>query len=125
MISNNRRRRIIIRGIKLYMANFIELNSVEKLEELFTQSNEKPVTLFKHSLTCPISAGVYEEVSQFDGDVNLVIVQHSREVSNEIAAKTGITHHSPQAIVIKDGKAIYHASHYDVTAQDISKMVNH
>ena len=104
------------------MANFIELKSADRLEELFAQSSEKPVVLFKHSLTCPISAGVYSEVSQADADINLVIVQTSRDVSNEIARKTGIRHESPQAIVIKDGRAVYHASHYDITAEDIEKV---
>ena len=104
------------------MANFIEVKSNGELEQLFEDSKNKSVVLFKHSLTCPISAGVYQEVAQFDGDVNLVVVQHSREVSNEIAEKTGITHHSPQAIVLQDGKAIYHASHYDITTEDIEKV---
>ena len=104
------------------MANFIEINSIEKLEQLFEKSSEQPVVLFKHSLTCPISAGVYEEVSGFESDVNIVIMQKAREVSNEIASKTGIRHESPQAIVLKDGKAAYHASHYDITAQDLREV---
>jgi bacillithiol system protein YtxJ len=104
------------------MANFIELNSIEKLEELFEKSNEKPVVLFKHSVTCPISAGVYHEVSEVEADVNLVVVQKARNISNEIASKTGIRHESPQAIVLKNGKAVYHASHYDITAKDIQKV---
>ena len=102
------------------MANFIELNSIEKLEELFEKSNEKAVVLFKHSVTCPISAGVYHEVSEVEADVNLVIMQHARDISNEIAEKTGIRHESPQAIVLKDGKPVYHASHDSVTAEEIS-----
>lgn len=101
------------------MANFIELNSIEKLEELFEKSNETPVVLFKHSVTCPISSGVYYEVAEADADINLVVVQKSRDVSNEIAARTGIRHESPQAIVIKNGAPVYHASHYDITAEDI------
>ena len=104
------------------MANFIELNSIEKLEQLFAKSNEQPVVLFKHSLTCPISAGVYEEVSGVESDVNIVIMQKARDVSNEIAQKTGIRHESPQAIVLKDGKVSYHASHYDITAQNLNKV---
>lgn len=106
------------------MANFIELNSIEKLEELFEKSNEKAVVLFKHSVTCPISTGVYYEVSEVETDVNLVIVQKAREISNEIANKTGVRHESPQAIVLKNGNAVYHASHYDITAEDIFTMVN-
>ena len=104
------------------MANFIELNSIEKLEELFEESNEKPVVLFKHSVTCPISFGVYSEVSEVESDVNLVVVQKARDISNEIARKTGIRHESPQAIVLKNGKPIYHASHYDITAEDIQRV---
>jgi bacillithiol system protein YtxJ len=105
------------------MANFIELSSTERLAELFELSNEKPVVLFKHSLTCPISAGVYSEVSQTGAEINLIVVQRAREVSNEIAQVTGIRHESPQAIVLKDGKPIYHASHYDITSEELESSL--
>ncbi|MEP6900619.1 MAG: bacillithiol system redox-active protein YtxJ [Actinomycetota bacterium] len=101
------------------MANFIELKSSKQLAELIDKSNHESVVLFKHSLTCPISTSVYNEVSDVEADVNLVIMQKSREISNEIAQKTGIRHESPQAIVLKNGKAVYHASHYEITAEDI------
>jgi bacillithiol system protein YtxJ len=101
-------------------ANFIKLDTTDRLEELFEQSNEKPVILFKHSTTCPISAGVYEEVSRVDGDVNLIVMQSARDISNAVAAKTGVRHESPQAIVLRNGEPIYHASHFDVTAEAIN-----
>ena len=100
-------------------ARFKEIISTEKLDELLEQSNEKAVVLFKHSLTCPISSGVYEEISNADADINLVVVQTARNVSTAIADKTGVRHETPQAIVLKDGKVVYHASHYDVTAEDV------
>ena len=100
-------------------ARFKEISSPENLDELFEQSNEKPIVLFKHSLTCPISSDVYEEISNADADVNLVVVQTARNVSTAIADKTGVRHETPQAIVLKDGKVVYHASHYDVTAEDV------
>ncbi len=100
-------------------ANFIELKTNEELDALFEQSNAKPVLLFKHSLTCPISAGVYQEMSGANADVNIVVMQHARDVSTEIAQRTGIRHESPQAIVLKNGQPVYHASHYDVTAADV------
>jgi bacillithiol system protein YtxJ len=105
------------------MANFIELNSSEQLAELFEKSNSKPVILFKHSVTCPISTNVYYEVSGVESDVNLVIVQNARAISNEIEQKTGIRHQSPQAIVLKNGKAVYHASHYDITSDDLNEKL--
>ncbi len=101
-------------------ANFIKLDSLKTLETLFEQSNEIPVILFKHSTTCGISAGVYREVQEVNADVHIVILQTDRPISNLIAEKTGIRHESPQAFVLKDGKPVYHASHYDITADDIS-----
>lgn len=104
-------------------ARFNKIESTEKLDELFEISNEKPVVLFKHSVTCPISSDVYHEVSNADADVNLIVVQTARPISNAIAERTGIRHESPQAIILKDGKAVYNASHYDVSAEDIEEQV--
>jgi bacillithiol system protein YtxJ len=100
-------------------ANFTEINTTEQLDALFEQSNEKPIVLFKHSTTCPISAGVHQEISNADADINMVIMQKARNISDEIARRTGIRHESPQAIILKNGKVVYHAAHYDVTAEDI------
>lgn len=104
-------------------ANFITLDSSEKLDELFDNSAEKPVILFKHSNSCPISADVYREVSKANADINLVVVQAARDISNDISERTAIRHESPQAIVLKDGKPIYHASHYDIVADDLEAAV--
>lgn len=100
-------------------ANFIKLDSTESLDELFQKSHETPVLVFKHSVTCPISAEVYREVSAVEADVNLIVVQSARSISNAIAERTGIRHESPQAIILKDGMPVYHASHFDVTADDV------
>lgn len=103
-------------------AEFIKLESNERLAELFEESNRRPVILFKHSVTCPISTNVFEDVSRINGQINLVVVQTARAVSNEIAEKTGIRHESPQAIILRDEKVVYHASHYDITAEDIMRV---
>jgi bacillithiol system protein YtxJ len=100
-----------------------KINTVEELEAVFAKSSEKPVALFKHSMTCPISLDVYQEIRNVEGEVNVVVVQTARSLSNEIAARTGIRHESPQAIVLKDGKAIYHASHYDITPGDVNEKL--
>ena len=100
-------------------ATFVNLESIEALDRLVERSHSEPVVLFKHSNTCGISAGVYQEVSDVAGDINLVVVQTHRDISNKIAHVTGIRHESPQAIILWAGKAVYHASHYDITAADI------
>lgn len=100
-------------------ARFNEIHDVAELDALIEKSNERAVILFKHSTTCPISSGVYNEVSRADADINLIVVQNARSVSTHVAEMTGVRHESPQALVIKNGKVVYHASHYDVTAQDL------
>ncbi len=103
---------------------FNEIDTVEKLEEVFAKSNEKPVVLFKHSTSCPISANIHQEIQNVATDkINIVVVQTGRAVSDEIASRTGVRHETPQAIVLKDGKAVYHAAHYDVTADEISEKL--
>ncbi len=102
-------------------ARFNEIHSTEELDQLFEKSSEQAVVLFKHSTTCPISAGVYQEISNADADINLIVVQRARDVSDAISEKSGVRHESPQAFVLKDGKVVYHASHYDITASDVEK----
>ena len=99
--------------------SFINLDSIEKLNELFEKSKEKPVLLFKHSLTCPLSSDASTEMSIVDADVNLVVVQISRNVSNEIESRTKIRHESPQAIILKNGEPVFNASHFKVRAEII------
>lgn len=105
-------------------AQFIELNNIDQLDELFEVSNRKPVIIFKHSTTCPISANVFEEVSEVDSTIFLITVQKARNISNAIAEKTGIKHESPQAIILKDGKSVYSQSHYDITADSLSSFLS-
>ena len=104
-------------------ARFNEITDTKELDALFDKSNEQTVVLFKHSVTCPISFGVYNEISKADADINLIIVQNARLVSNEVAEKTGVRHESPQAIILKNGAVVYHASHYDVTATDVMNNI--
>jgi bacillithiol system protein YtxJ len=43
-----------------------------------------------------------------------------RPISNEIAARFGVVHQSPQLILIKDGNAIYSATHSDIQVEDLA-----
>lgn len=96
---------------------------IEALEDLFNRSQERPIVIFKHSMTCPVSAAVYNEMEQFDGEVALVEVQRARELSQEIEKRTGIRHESPQVIVLEKGNAIWNASHWRVTARAVAEAV--
>ncbi|HVF30344.1 MAG TPA: bacillithiol system redox-active protein YtxJ [Pyrinomonadaceae bacterium] len=104
-------------------ANFIKVDSLDALDRLFQDSFVRPVVLLKHITTCGISSGVYREVGQVAGDVNVVVIQTHRDLSNTISSRTGVRHESPQAMVIVDGKAVYHASHYDIEAEHIAQRL--
>lgn len=102
-------------------AELIEVKSINELENLFESNTESPVLIFKHSITCSISRSVFSDVRQFEGPVHMIVVQHSRDVSQAVAEKTGVRHESPQALIIKDGKCVYNASHYDITPSELKK----
>ena len=102
---------------------FLKVTHKEGLDELISNSNSRPVVIFKHSNSCPISAVAYREMEGLDGDVSLIEVQSARDVSLEIASRTGVRHESPQVIILRDGKAVWNASHFDVKARDVAEAV--
>lgn len=104
--------------------SFSEITEANELEDLLNRSNEQPIIVFKHSTTCPISARAHREMEKVNGEVALVVVQHARVLSNEVAARTGIKHESPQVFVLRNGSPAWHASHYDITASDVEKAVS-
>ena len=105
-------------------ANFVNIDSLERLASLIGESHSRPVLLFKHSRSCGISSGVIRLVQEIDAEINLVTVQTHRGISDEIARQTGIQHESPQAIVLRNGTAVYHASHYDVDVGRIGEVLS-
>ena len=101
---------------------FFKIDNHAALENLLTDSSKKPVIVFKHSNACSISARAYREMEKLD-DVNILEVQSARAISNEVANLTGVRHETPQVIILRDGKAVWNASHFDVVAADVMKAV--
>ena len=108
--------------------NWNELTDLGQLNEIIAISNEKPVAIFKHSTRCSVSRMA---LKQFENEFNssdkvtpyfLDLIAH-RDISNEIATRFGVTHQSPQLILIKDGKAIYNVSHSDIDAEELNEKV--
>ena len=102
---------------------FFKINNRETLDKLLTDSRSKPVVIFKHSNACGISSAAYREMEKLENPVNLLEVQSARDVSRELADLTGIRHETPQVIVLKDGKAVWNASHFDVKASAVSQAL--
>jgi bacillithiol system protein YtxJ len=104
-------------------SNFVRITDTRAMDELTDSSKERPVVIFKHSLTCPISAAAYDQMEAFDGNIALVEVQRARELSNEIEKRLGVPHASPQVIVLRNGQVVWNASHFKITADAVAEAV--
>jgi bacillithiol system protein YtxJ len=103
--------------------HLIKITETKAFEDLVERSIQKPVVIFKHSLTCPISASAFEQMSRYKGDVALVEVQRARSLSNEIEQRLGVRHESPQIIVLRNGQVVWNASHFKITADAVADAV--
>lgn len=97
------------------------IESEEDLNRAIATSAEKKVAIFKHSTRCFISKTVLKnfekEVENSNKDVDyyfLDLLAH-RNVSNKIADDLGVTHQSPQLIVLENGVVVNHASHQSIS----------
>jgi bacillithiol system protein YtxJ len=103
--------------------HFVIVTETKSLDDLADRSKDRPVVIFKHSLTCPISAAAYDQMAEFEGEVALVEVQRARELSGEIEHRLGVAHESPQVIVLRNGQAAWNASHFKITADAVAEAV--
>ena len=107
---------------------FFTLDNIEQFDEIDEISQTKPVVLFKHSTRCSISRMA---LKQFDAEFNypeekidwyLLDLLNHRDLSNEIASRYNVMHQSPQIIVIRNGKAVFNASHDSISAEDLKQF---
>ena len=107
---------------------WIPLTDLGQLNEIINKSTETPVAIFKHSTRCSVSRMA---LKQFESEFNLTFkvtpyfldLLEYRDISNEIVIRFGVVHQSPQLILIKDGKAVYNASHSDIAAMKLVEFI--
>ncbi|MEO9893007.1 bacillithiol system redox-active protein YtxJ [Aurantibacter sp.] len=96
---------------------WIELTSLNQLDEIKEKSKAKTQLIFKHSTTCGISRMVIRtftdtfSLTPEQADVYYLDLHKSRDISNEAGYKFQVIHQSPQLLIIKNGKAVANASH--------------
>jgi bacillithiol system protein YtxJ len=106
------------------------LRGIDELDELLTRSGQQPLLLFKHSYSCGISAEALDAlVEHLNADranatYAMVTVQTHREVSNAVASKLGVRHETPQALLVRDGRVVWAASHFRVTADAVKAALS-
>ncbi|MCP9201070.1 bacillithiol system redox-active protein YtxJ [Gramella sp. GC03-9] len=109
---------------------WIALNSMEQLDQIEKNSEEKTIAILKHSTRCGISRMV---LKMFESDYKmdpseavelyyLDLIAY-RDISNEIAERFGVKHESPQLIVIKNREVVHHSSHQAISANKLADFV--
>ena len=106
----------------------INLHGDRDFEELVDHSKTNPVLIFKHSTQCQISAHVYKDFMDFarfaaELTSGIVLVIENRVLSKTIAERLNVQHESPQAILVRDGRAVWHASHWSITADSLGEAL--
>ena len=97
----------------------VELQNTESLDLFLKRSDGRPLILFKHSNSCGISARAYKEIAGVEEPVGVITVQRSREVSDEIERRFGLSHETPQVLIVRDNELLWSASHSQVRAHAV------
>jgi bacillithiol system protein YtxJ len=104
--------------------HFVPVTDRASLDRLFAASAEQPVVLFKHDFACPISVTAYRELAAVPGAVQLIDVERQQGLAGQVASRTGIEHESPQVIVLRHGRAVYTASHWDIIGVEVARATD-
>lgn len=114
------------------------LEHVDELHRLIDESQSRPVLLFKHSHSCGASLEALDELVAYLNDRGpersaprdsrrpqyaMVTVQTHRAISNAVAQRLGVRHETPQALLIRDGRVVWSASHFRVTAAAVEDAI--
>lgn len=107
-----------------------EIESIEALHKAIDRSASEPALFFKHSNTCGISSRAFGEYQKYlespeSEEVKnyLIVVQNARAVSNELARVVSVEHESPQAILVRNGLAVWNDSHMNLKRDVLIKAV--
>lgn len=106
------------------------LTHLEELHSIQRESQQTPVIIFKHSTRCSISRTALSRLERQWNDVEMETVKayyldllSFREISNQIAGYFNVEHESPQVLVIRNGKVVFHRSHLGIDYDSIKAAI--
>jgi bacillithiol system protein YtxJ len=112
------------------MKRLTPLAELDELDAAILESAERPVLLFKHSRHCGVSCEALDElqahIERHGGPTayKMITVQTHRPLADEAAKRLGIRHETPQAILLRDGKPVWNASHFRITADQLDRILS-
>ena len=103
--------------------DFQNLTEMAELDDWFERSREGDVVVFLHDYWCPISSRAYDEMSLVEGEIALIDVAESRELTRSVETRTGVKHESPQVLIVRDARARWAASHGSITHKSVGEAI--
>ena len=84
--------------------------------------------LYKHSTRCGVSLDAQDEVHAFvaahpEVPVWQLEVPRQRPLAHDLAERLGITHQSPQVILLRGGVPVWHTSHQRITREALAAQL--
>ena len=105
--------------------NWIQLNSLQQLDEIRQKSKDKPQVIFKHSTRCSVSSMAKNRLERKEfpkeADFYYLDLIANRNISLQIEEVFKVYHESPQVLVIKSGECVYDESHSGINMEEIKE----
>ena len=106
-----------------------ELSTMPELDAAIAESFDRPVFVLKHSDSCGRSEHAmhtaFRELERWAHGVvcHMVVVQESRGLSDAIERRFKIRHETPQLLLFRNGRLVWHASHWGITDAAMRKAL--
>lgn len=105
------------------MANLVALTTPEEVDTFLAQN---PLAAIFKAGTCHKTMQGFSVLETFlkkhELPLGFIRVVEWRPASNHVASLTGITHHSPQFIVFKNGKSVFDVDNWDITPEALAPV---
>ena len=111
------------------MINWHPLNNEEQLLDLIAASEQEACLIFKHSTSCSISALAKARLERSWDFAPAQIMPYYldllsfRALSNQVAAQFGVSHESPQVLLIRNGHCVYDESHLGISVEGLAQAL--
>lgn len=106
------------------------IQSDEQLTRMLQLSAEKPLLLYKHSSQCGSSKVAHVGINHFVNRypeiasrfaIGVIRVVEEKHLSDRVAGELGIPHVSPQILLVRQGRVVWHAGHQQINSQQLCR----